>query len=216
MKLRFKQLLILKVSLLMLIGFISCDNNETNEKKNAENLKIPLGVSIIADGINSENEWIDAQKIQIKISESSKIDVMLKHDNENILILFNLYSSGLFPEILFDVNNDKTTEWNSDDWWFHISASDCSSKGKRNDYSNCEVEQPDWTAVPNYPAYVQGNVDKIEVIIPFSKLGINLSSQFGMAVLVTNLNNTRKYWPPDSNAGNPSSWCNASFGYTDK
>ena len=199
------------VFLLYILLHLSCDNNE--EITPSETI-IPLGNKIAIDGIISEDEWNDAQKLEIIMSDRENVEVRLKHDGESLLFLFELHnpnvSNVVFPEILIDVNNDKSSSWNTDDWWFHISGSDCESKGEyEGGYSNCKVEQPDWYAVPNYPTDVAGMVNTIEVSIPFTKLGISETSLVGMCILVTNLSNLWKYWPDNSNKISPSSWCNA-------
>lgn len=189
------------------------DNNNEIEETLPEELLIPLGKKITVDGVVNSTEWDDAQKIEINMSGHPAVEVLLKHDGTNVLIFFNLHNPDannvVFPEIVFDPNNDKSNTWMNDDWWFHVSATDCESKGNHGSYSNCELEQPDWEAVPNFEIGVPSNVSEIEVSIPFSKVGIVQSKNFGFAIHITDLNTRWKLWPATANLSKPSLWSNA-------
>ncbi len=198
---------------LLFFSCYSCNNStDDSEAGKTEEWHIQYGSSVNIDGTVSQNEWNDAGKIEIEVPDRGNVEVFVKHDGENLLFLFELHNpnvnSVLFPEILIDVNNDKSTAWEADDWWFHISGHDCESKGSYGIFSNCETEQPGWEAVSNYPTDVPGIVNTIEVKIPFSKIEISKTNSFGMCILVTNLNNLWKHWPAGSTKNSPSGWCN--------
>lgn len=180
------------------------------EKPATQDFIIPLGKSIVADGKIDEREWIDAKKIEIMITGRKNVEIYIKHDQANLLLLFELYNpdekSILFPEILIDPNLDQSDSWLVDDWWFHVSGSDCASNGKAGDYSGCRIVQYDWTAVPNYPINKPGIVNTIEIIIPLSKPNITQGKAFGFAVLVSDINEMGKYWPETATIQQPSTW----------
>src|SRR3989339_198211 len=90
-----------------------------------ETININKGVSISVDGVISPGEWEDANNVEIISAGDKIVKVLFKHDGENMLFAFldNLASAEWrFPEIFFDVNNDKSTNWFYDDWWFHVSS----------------------------------------------------------------------------------------------
>ena len=207
--------MIIKLLIPLLTLFVSCDG--TDEEKpiviTPEEISIYKGNNIVADGNMDSEEWADANHVEISMVDRENIKIFVKHNDESLLLMFILnnpsVTSVVFPEILIDANNNKSESWMSDDWWFHVSGSDCVSQGSYSVYTNCEVEQPDWYAVPNYPTSSPGIVDTIEVIIPFSKVGISKGETFGLALLVTNTVNLVKYWPTNANIHKPSSWSNA-------
>ena len=180
-----------------------------------EAICIPNGNSVGIDGIISPNEWSDADSLTIGGGTLTK--VYYKHDGMNFLIAFvgNLQSSSRFPEILFDIDHDRSIIWANDDWWFHISAQDCEYKGEYGNYDSCDVVRPNWTAEQNMnpgPPMPPLN-DTIEVEIPFSTLNITPSNSdtIGITFLVSNLVNSWEHWPASADRNSPSSWGLATF-----
>ena len=175
---------------------------------------IPYGAPSVIDGIISTGEWSDADSVQIAISASQVVTVKLKHDSLNLYLSYckNLESAFRFPEVVMDINNDKSNTWMADDWWFHVSATDCEWNGAPSNFSNCLAVQPGWEAVPNMLS-VPPYKDTIEIKIPFLKVGINLlmHDTIGLAFDVTNTSTIWNYWPSGSNINNPSTWANAVF-----
>lgn len=174
-------------------------------------IQIPLGTPALADGINDPGEWDDAESVEITVSASKKVQVRYKHDGSNLYVAYwgSLESANIrFPELLLDPQNDKSPAWQPDDWWFHVSATDCESQGQHSNYSNCNLAQPDWTGAPNM---TQGApyTDSIEVMIPFSKVGIQNGDTLGLAFEVTNTANVWNYWPPTAKIGQPDTWATA-------
>lgn len=115
-----------------------------------------------------------------------------------------------FPEVYLDINHDRTSNWNADDLWFHISATDCYSQGKAADYSNCIKDPVDWTGKPNWPSGGVGP-DTVEILIPFSKIGFDpvQNDTIGIAFGVTNTSTRYDLWPVGAQLQNPSSWGHA-------
>ncbi|TAH41608.1 MAG: T9SS type A sorting domain-containing protein [Bacteroidetes bacterium] len=178
---------------------------------NAQPIIIKEASSVNVDGIISAGEWADADSIQIDISASAKVTILFKHDgtNFNFAFLNNLESSNIrFPEILLDVNNDKSASWMSDDWWFHVSATDCESNTAPNDYSNCLLVQPGWLGVNNFNSGPP-LTDTVEIQIPFTKIDFLSQSTdtIGISFDVTNTFNAWNFWPSSGvNSSNPSTW----------
>jgi hypothetical protein len=185
-------------------------NDSTTEEHIRIDLEIPEGRTIIADGKIDNGEWEDAVMIEIAIAGRRNVEIALKSAQGNLLLLYRLHNPDvrtvLFPEIVIDSGYDRSEKWLADDWWFHISGSDCVSNGKPGDYSQCSLSHKDWVAVPNYPTDKPGNVEAIELIIPFTKIGLKKEQPFGLACFVTNTVNLWKGWPINATEKNPSSW----------
>lgn len=179
-------------------------------KTASQELTIPRGKGVVIDGVITGEEWGDARKIEIVMTDRENVQVWAKHDQSNLLLMFDLPESKVdrvvFPEVLIDAHNDKSDAWTDDDWWFHVSGTDCSSKGKARNYDNARVEQEDWFAVPNFPTEKPGVLDVIEIAIPFAKVGIEPGKQFGFAVLVTNTKDISAYWPWKAELARPLTW----------
>src|SRR5688572_2663346 len=106
----------------------------------AQTFIIPEGTTPVMDGAVNSGEWSDADSVTINISASVECKVLFKHDCSNLYLAYldNLESmAALFPEVLIDVNNSKSASWEADDWWFHVSATDCYYQGAYAVYSNC-------------------------------------------------------------------------------
>src|SRR5687767_5395371 len=97
-------------------------------------INVPYGAASTIDGTFSPGEWDDANMLVLTASPQTK--VLYKHDSSNFYIAFagNLQSGNKFPEILLDINNAKTSGWQDDDWWFHVSATDCEYKAEYGNY----------------------------------------------------------------------------------
>lgn len=170
---------------------------------------IPYGDSIFVDGIISADEWTDTDSIEINFLNTKKVKVYYKHDLENLLFCYkgNLESANVrFPEILLDLQFDRSSNFQSDDWWFHVSATDCEYKGAYGNYSNCALTKSLWTA--NNITQGVPLTDLVEIKIPFSSIGIQLSNidTIGISFLVTNTANAFNHWPTNANRLNPSTW----------
>jgi hypothetical protein len=178
---------------------------------NAQYIVIRQGSSPQIDGLISPLEWSDADSILIPLNATLDVTVKFKHDGSSFYFAFlnNLESFNVrFPEILFDINNDKSAAWQNDDSWFHVSATDCDSDSSANDYSDCLAVQSDWTAVPNFAAGLP-YTDSVEIEIPFSKAGFNSISTdtIGLSFDVTNTFSAWNFWPDNTvNPGVPASW----------
>jgi len=178
----------------------------------AQYVYLRSGSLVVIDGVASPMEWGDADSVLVTISSGVEVTVKFKHDGSNFNFVFmgNLESFNIrFPEILFDIDNDKSMSW-MNDWWFHVSATDCESNTAANDYSNCNAVQPDWTAESNFNTGAP-ITDTVEIQIPFSKVGFTSTQTdtIGITFDVTNTFNAWNYWPPAASNTDPSSWGNA-------
>lgn len=177
----------------------------------------PLSVSedsIVIDGVLSEQSWKAADEVLIT-NANDTIRVKVLHHPTYLYFAFSgklESANALFPEILIDADNQRSTSWQSNDWWFHVSATDCESKGAYGVYNNCLAVQSDWRGVPNF---VMGApyTDTVEIAIPWSKLAYTpkAGDSINISVLVTNTANIFRHWPATAIRTNPSSWGTLTF-----
>lgn len=177
-------------------------------------IDIPYGNSVTVDGQLGQMEWADADTLYIE-SGANDVKVLYKHDSTQLMVAYYgpLESANIsFPEIMIDSENDKSDSWAMDDWWFHVSATDCENQGAPEDYSNCEGTRPNWTARPNMQPGGTAT-DTIEIAIPFSTLGSELQTgdTIGLSFQLANLRTGRKFWPQTASLNNPSTWATAIF-----
>ena len=170
------------------------------------NLQIPLAVKVpVIDGKVTTNEWNDAIVAKIILDGNEVVEVSIKRDNEALYFLYkgSLGNKFLFPEVCFDVNNNGSSKWEEDDLWFHVSATDCFSKGKYSGYENCKLVQPDWQGVPNFE---QGKPGPNEIEIKIHYTLATAKTEMGICFIVTNTFNSWKTWPQHADRNNPSTW----------
>jgi len=86
---------------------------------------IPCGTTPNIDGIFEASEWADADTTIITKSAAWKVTVHMKHDTANLYFAFTGRMSSTpgynYPEIILDINNEKSETWDSNDFWFHVS-----------------------------------------------------------------------------------------------
>lgn len=182
-----------------------------NQKSICQN-KVQIGKSIVFDGIIENKEWDDASIFTFKQNEFLNAKVFIKHDNQNLLILY-LYnnqkdSTYYLPEFFIDTKLNKSKTWEEDDYWFHVSAQDCYSIGKREDYSKCSTADQIWKATPNYPF---GNefkkIDAFEISVPFELLNIKSGQRIGICFSIAIYpEEMRLNYPNNSNEDIPETW----------
>lgn len=176
---------------------------------------LPQGTAIVADGAIGDVEWQDAKVLFVELSSTVRVKVLAKHDGANLLAAFlsdwNPSRTLFMPEICIDTAFERATAWQPDDWWFHVSASDCNSSGRWNDYSNCLVVQPDWLGVPNYPMNDPSPdlIESFEISVPLAKLGLAPGSACGLAFSALFITEVRAIWPGGAAMSQPASWAEA-------
>ena len=176
----------------------------------SQNLSIPYSEKARIDGKFELSEWSDADSIEIEINSGVKSKVFFMHDSSRIYFAFvnNLSSGGnYFPELVFDTELDSASSFQSDDWWFHVSATDCEYQGQYGNYANCSMSRPNWTAMPNFGGRT---VDTVEIEIPMDSIDLGVSDTFGLGFI---LNNFRRfqYYPTSLHHFNPRTFLPASF-----
>lgn len=179
---------------------------------------IPRGVTISVDGTVTGGEWEDAVEYSIDYEAMGEAIVRLKHDGQHLYFLYRFILSNRtvlsFPEIYIDSLLNGGETWQSDDWWFHVSGTDCVSRGKPDDYKNCRIQHDDWSAVPNFK--LGGKTEPVflfEIAIPFSKIGIEKERAFGMALagalFLEKKDGSQEFkalYPVNGNTALPSTW----------
>lgn len=186
---------------------------------NAQTIIIPLDTnSVTIDGSMNVSEWQHARASTIKINVNDSIAVYYKYYQGSIYIAFTgklESANSLFPEILIDVKNKRGVGWVNDQWWLHVSATDCEHNGAYGIYDNCKVIQPGWEAAPNFSS---GNpiTDTVEIKVPFAKVGfdINTMDTIGLAFVATNTATVFKLFPQTADRNKPETWAKAIFSKT--
>ncbi len=171
-------------------------------------LELPRGGAIVVDGQISPGEWDDAAVVSISAGEGWSVPVHYKHDGEALLVAFEHLAAGptfAFPEIVVDVASDQATTWQDDDWWFHASATDCSSRGQYENYDNCTLEAADWQANNSSQMML---ADRVEFRLPFSTLGWTSidRADIGLAFRVSDTLGFSVHWPETATIESPVSW----------
>jgi TolB protein len=180
-------------------------------------VQIPFNSQVIADGKLSPGEWTTSKSFSIYQSDRT-IVFRAAHNGEALLLSVDLQNTTpgnqlRFPEVLFDCGNHKSTGWLADDWWFHVSATDCHYQGAWSNYANCLPEQPDWTGIPNFSTNPNDPlVDSIEIAIPLTMLDVSLTDTIGFALDATNTTDAWEFWPLKATIGQPSGWGTLFFG----
>ncbi len=170
-------------------------------------IKIPIGPVITVDGSLTSAEWTASDTVVI-MAPGGNVEVLYQHDFNALNLAFTgvMESGGTprFPEVLIDTQNDRATGFQADDWWFHVSGTDCEYQGQYGNYDSCETVRPNWTAVPNFTASLP-NVDTVEIRIPLSTLSINSNDTIGASFLMNNFMSWN-HWPTMAARQNPSTW----------
>ena len=172
----------------------------------AQIISIPFGTAPLIDGVVQPNEWTDANAISIPIHSTDSSKVLFKHDSTHLYFAFKggLQSSGnYFPELVIDAEWDRASSFQQNDWWFHVSATDCEYNGQYGNYTNCQIVRPGWEALPNYSS--TRSVDSVEIKISLNMLGVQIGDSVGIAFLLNNFMTIKQY-PVSANHLVPSTW----------
>lgn len=163
--------------------------------------------TITIDGRLSEPEWKQAGTVQIKVREGWTVTVAYMQDGENLYFAFSNVKleekTELYPEVLLDTGNEKTSAWDNNDWWFHTSYSNCEGKGKFNDYTSCKKgEKEGWTG-NNFPLEKDRAV---EIKVKKSLIQVSEGDMVGMAFNVTDTQKNWYFFPAAATMEQPGSW----------
>jgi len=176
----------------------------------AQTLEIPMNSRFVGvEGI-VDDDYDEGGLVEIPSATSDTIKVHYTRRRDGLCFGFvsTLSAGPHFPEILIDPNYDRSDTIAPDDWWFHVSATDCDYQGEVLNYTNCNTVRPTFRGVPNWPQGPGPGPDTVEVLIHYSTLGIdtNSSDTFGIAFDVTNTFSRYDFWPAGANINNPSTW----------
>lgn len=191
-----------------LFGQESLQKGTTHVIRGGMGEEIPCAFTPTMDGIEEAGEWSSANFVPFMVGQNTTMIGMM-HDETHLYFLFRGYleSEIQFPEIYIDANNSKDSTWQSDDWWFHVSATDCDNMGAPDVYTNCQEVQTDWLGVNNIQPGAPV-VDTVEIAIPFSKIGFDPSAgnPMGLAFGLNNVINMVNTYPQGANMHIPASW----------
>lgn len=169
----------------------------------------PWWGSIFAEGTFSPGEWDLAPTVPVETELGNTCLVAVAVDDWGLYVGFmgHLESDVVFPEILLDVNHDRTADWNNDDHWFHVSATNCHYVGAYGVYDDCSPLPSDWSAHPNFSPGAP-LTDSVEVAIPWWFLGIDPEpgDTIGMALVLTNTALDWHLWPLGAIREEPITW----------
>lgn len=175
-------------------------------------INVPCANTPTIDGTVMAGEWDAADTLRIGIGQNKTVKVYAMCDRNNLFFLFsgNLESQVRFPEVMIDGDNSKSATWQSNDWWFHVSATDCENQGAYGIYNSCQLVQAGWTANNNI---TQGQplTEQVEIAIPYAKLNftVGATNTLGICFDVTNTFNATNVWPANASVNAPSTWGNA-------
>ena len=175
---------------------------------------IPPGTPVVVDGSVAPGEWADAGQFTIDASPTWSADVGVKHDGESLLIVFAQFQPPsappaiAFPEVMLDVGNDKLERLGADDWWFHVSATDCAAIGELDNYEGCVPEADGWEAnnFSNGPP-----IDLVEIRIDFATLGLDAQTEqdLGLLLRLSDTQGFATHWPTVADPLVPATWATA-------
>lgn len=201
------------VPVALLAILLSCGNDTVKPKTETSSgpLGVPYASAPVVDGVIEPSEWAGSVSRSFSVDSLADITVRMKHDSLNLYLLFihdnNVAEALIFPEVHIDAENDKSDEWDSNDWWFHVSGSDCEARGEYAVWNDCLVRQPDWDAAPNYElSQNPPPVDAIEIRIPLNKPGIAIAKPFGLLLTVEYVPALRASWPTAGTLDSPATW----------
>ena len=174
---------------------------------------IPQTAGAQVDGEISSFEWQTATRNMLIQSNGDTSWILMQHDGQSLFFAFyGQLQSGtvVFPEVLLDVNHSRSTAWEADDWWFHVSATDCESQGVYGNFDSCAIQRPNWQAVPNFTTG-QPLTDSVEISIPFNTINYSFTPMdtIGLAFVLSNTVNIFDTWPDAASHLQPSSWSQA-------
>jgi|GEM_PF-2892593 len=165
------------------------------------------------DGHFSPGEWPKPFSEELLLRDGSKTEVYIEYDSTGLFLAFvnNLGSKVRFPEVNLDIANNKANAFDQDDWWFHVSATDCEYQGMYGNYDSCQFVRPNWLAAPNFTR--AQNPDTVEVYIPWTTLSYTLdeSDTLGIGLVSTNTFSQWDLWPAQASEKDPSTWGNLVF-----
>ena len=180
------------------------------------NFTIPCGTTPNIDGVLDASEWLDADTTTIVKSATKEVTVYMKHDSTNLYFAFvgplSSTSYYQYPEIILDIDNDKSETWDENDFWFHVSVQDCWGNGAPYNWSTCSPSHTNWIGTPNFSQTSSFVTDTVEMSFPYSTISLDNSinnDTIGIGFMMFHDTNLYKITPTTSNINDPSTWGSA-------
>ncbi len=179
----------------------------------AQTIEIPYASPPVVDGERTGSEWDSIPSYPIYYGSSLGCNVLICHDSTAFYLLYEGYieTALKFPELLIDADFDRSGRWEQDDWWFHVSATDCVFQGQNQNYDSCITQPTSWWGMPNMIRQ-SWKVDTVEMYIPFSKIGktINDLDSIGICFeMMSAMGGAYSYFPPNAHIDTPRTWSKA-------
>ncbi|WP_421752445.1 hypothetical protein [Croceimicrobium sp.] len=188
--------------LLLFLGLVSSSSFAQNE------IFPRVFNAVQLDGHFGSGEWDLQDYVAIDITPNVYSKVYYQYDDQNLYFAFtdHLGAQFRFPEVLLDLNLDRDTAFAPDDWWFHVSATDCENQGAYGVYDSCQEVRPNWIGIPNANAAFYP--DTFEIAIPWSTLNYYPQSGDSIGIAFVNTNTTFEWfhWPLMADHFRPDTW----------
>ena len=162
----------------------------------------------VIDGTLSSGEWDDATKQTILLNGSS-LTLYVQHDEAALFMAFSGLSQtgqALFPELLLDSHNDKSSQMDDNDWWFQAAAAPCWGSGQNAIWQQCGTPEG-WRVSP---WTTDANV--VEMAIPYETIGLlpgdtqPVGIAFALLSVTIDGQEKRVFWPNIAEQNNPQTW----------
>ena len=163
---------------------------------NVKTVDIPIGAEPQLDGVIDNREWSDAASRVIVLEDGEQITVWVKHSAAHLYVAYTgLSGSGqqLVPELLLDMQNDKSSQLDDNDWWFQATAT---PEGWR---------VSPWTTDTNV----------VEMAIPYETIGLlpgetqPVGISFAVLTVTVDGRELRHFWPGTAVLDSPQTWSTA-------
>jgi hypothetical protein len=208
-----------------MVGFGACQGGgqpaDTDDpvRINPSAFPIPRGPGATIDGTFTADEWQGAASVsfsfQNQLGDSLRVDVWLQHDGDALEVAYVFQapdSASVSPEIFIDTDFDRSPSLQADDYWFHLSGSDCTAVGAYDDYSGC-VMRAWWASAPPPEDRLGGMVRTFEMRVPLQRLDLATGSELGLAFRMMHAVQVSgewvvdtDFWPSAGSPDNPSTW----------
>jgi hypothetical protein len=172
-------------------------------------LIIPAAPPSQIDGIIASDEWNGATSLTITLN-GGHVTVQIQHDEAALFIAFSgLSQTGqhLFPELLFDGQNNKSNnQMDENDWWFQAAVTPCWGNGQNAVWQQCGT--PDNWRVSAWTA----GADVVEMAIPYDTIRLipgdtqSIGLAFVLLDVTTDGREIRYFWPNMAELNAPQTW----------
>ena len=173
------------------------------------------GQPIVVDGRLGAREWDAARRIESTLPDGRTIGVLMQRDREHFQFAFTGLDQPaprpVWPEILIDLWGNRSSTWDSNDWWIRIGELDCWARGGWGE-GECRENQAGLEA--NNPPLARG--EAVEVSVAFRELRFDESydDEIGLAFrFVDDLGSQIAVWPLRAEVARPDTWAPISLNH---